>query len=293
MTTPARTLEWVPLPDGRRLFATVLPGPRPDGPTVVFEAGAGAGRSSWALVQPAVAPHARAVAYDRSGLGRSAPDPADRTLTHMADDLGALLDHFGPGPFVLVGHSAGGPLVRLAAARRPERIAGLVLVDPTDEAADVLFTRRFRRTERTALLLGTALAALGLLRPLFRSHLARLPDEARRDTSREGFTTTVLRTQRHQARTYLDELAAWRDAPPDTGDIPVTVISGALPGDGMNTTLRAKANTSHAHRAGQSPNGRHVTAAGSGHYVPLTEPEVVVREVLTLLPPPPAAADTA
>ncbi|MEE1842790.1 MULTISPECIES: alpha/beta fold hydrolase [unclassified Streptomyces] len=278
------TPEWVPLPDGRRLYAMVLPGERPDGPTVVFEAGAGAGRSSWALVQSAVAPRARAVAYDRSGLGRSAPDPADRTLAHMADDLGALLDHFGPGPFVLVGHSAGGPLVRLAAARGPGRIAGLVLVDPTDEAADVLFGSRFRRMERTALRLGHALAALGLLRPLFRGQLARLPADASRDMAREGFTTGVLRTQRRQARTYLNELAAWRDTPPDTGDIPVTVISGGLPGDGMDSTLRAAANASHAHRAAQVTKGRHVVAGGSGHYVPLTEPEVVIREILALLP---------
>ncbi|MEU6310679.1 alpha/beta hydrolase [Streptomyces sp. NPDC047014] len=278
------TPEWVPLPDGRRLYATVLPGERPDGPTVVFEAGAGAGRSSWALVQPGIAPHARAIAYDRSGLGRSAPDPADRTLTRMAADLGALLDHFGPGPFVLVGHSAGGPLVRLAAARGPERIVGLVLVDPTDEAADVLFGSRFRRLERMALGLGSTLAALGLLRPLFRGQLARLPEDARRDMAREGFTTGVLRTQRRQARTYLDELATWRDTPPSTGDVPVTVISGGLPGDGMDSAMRAAANASHALRAGRAAKGRHVVAAKSGHYVPLTDPEVVVREILALLP---------
>ncbi|MEW2129410.1 alpha/beta hydrolase [Streptomyces sp. NPDC005435] len=278
------TPEWVPLPDGRLLYAMVLPGARPDGPTVVFEAGAGAGRSSWALVQTAVAPHARAVVYDRSGLGRSAPDPAGRTLIRMADDLGALLDHFGPGPFVLVGHSAGGPLVRLAAAHGPGRIAGLVLVDPTDEAADVLFGSRFRRMERTALSLGRTLAALGLLRPLFRRQLALLPEDARQDMAREGFTTGVLRTQRRQARTYLDELATWRRTPPDTGDIPVTVISGGLPGDGMDSAVRAAANASHAHRAGQGPKGRHVIAGRSGHYVPLTEPEVVVREIVALLP---------
>ncbi|MFD4577014.1 alpha/beta fold hydrolase [Streptomyces sp. NPDC058417] len=276
----------MPLPDGRRLHATVLSGARPDGPTVVFEAGAGASRSSWALVQPALAPYARTVAYDRAGLGRSAPDPAGRTLIRMADDLGALLDHFGPGPFVLVGHSAGGPLVRLAAARSPRRIAGLVLVDPTDETADVLFSSRFRRTERTALGVGSALAALRLLRPLFRGRLALLPEDARRDMARESFTPGVLRTQRRQAATYLDELATWRETPPDTGDIPVTVISGGLPGDGMDRAVRAAANASHARRADRAPRGRHVVAGRSGHYVPLTEPEVVVREIVSLLADP-------
>ncbi|WP_414940225.1 alpha/beta fold hydrolase [Amycolatopsis sp. cmx-11-51] len=39
----------------------------------------------------------------------------------MADDLDDVLDHFGPGLYVLAGHSAGGPIVRLAAARRPDR----------------------------------------------------------------------------------------------------------------------------------------------------------------------------
>ncbi|MFF0484683.1 alpha/beta fold hydrolase [Streptomyces sp. NPDC004435] len=286
-STPAHvqgTPVQVPLPDGRRLHAMVLDGPRRDGPTVVFEAGAGAGGSSWGLVQPAVAPHARAVVYDRSGLGRSAPDPAGRTLARMAEDLGALLDHFGPGPYVLVGHSAGGPLVRLAAARDPGRVTGLVLVDPTDEAADVLFGRGFRRMERTALRLGLPLATLGLLRPLFRHQLALLPEDVRHDMAREGFTPGVVRTQRRQARTYLDELATWRDTPPDTGAIPITVVSGGLPGDGMNTAVRAAANASHARRAGLAPGGRHVIAERSGHYVPLTEPETVVREILTLLP---------
>ncbi|MEU5844863.1 alpha/beta fold hydrolase [Saccharopolyspora shandongensis] len=80
--------DWVPTQDGRRLHAMVLPGP-PDAatPTVVFEAGSGASRSSWATVQPEVARHARAIVYDRSGLGRSAPDRSNRTLRRMADDL--------------------------------------------------------------------------------------------------------------------------------------------------------------------------------------------------------------
>ncbi|MGW6536916.1 hypothetical protein ACWGBV_06965 [Streptomyces sp. NPDC055051] len=52
----------------------------------------------------------------------------------------------------------------------------------------------------------------------------------------------------------------------------------------MNTAVRAAANASHAHRAGLAPGGRHVVAARSGHYVPLTEPETVVREILALLP---------
>ncbi|WP_203614724.1 hypothetical protein [Streptomyces sp. SID13726] len=60
------------------------------------------------------------------------------------------------GPFLLVGHGAGGSLDRLAAARAPRRIAGLVRVDPTDETGDVPFAGRFRRRERIVLNLGGA-----------------------------------------------------------------------------------------------------------------------------------------
>ncbi|NLU73392.1 alpha/beta hydrolase [Streptomyces sp. HNM0575] len=267
-----------------------LPGPRTTGdraaPTVVFEAGAGGSRSAWASVQSGVARFAPAVVYDRSGLGRSSPDPHGRTLARMADDLNAVLDHFAPGPFVLVGHSAGGPIVRLAASLRPGRIAGLVLVDPTDEAADVLFSRAFRQAERVTLGIGALAARLGLLGLAYRRLLAAAPAaDVRRDLKQEGFTPLVLRTQRRQARTFLDELAAWRDAPPELGDIPVTVVSGGRPGDGMPASVRAAANASHARRAAQSPYGSHIIAEESGHYVPITEPDVVIDAVAAMLRP--------
>ncbi|MBB4683026.1 alpha/beta fold hydrolase [Amycolatopsis jiangsuensis] len=267
--------------DGRWLHAMVRPGPA-DAPKVVFEAGAAASRSSWGLVQPLVAEFARTVVYDRSGLGRSAPDPAGRTLDRMAADLVEVLAHFGPGPYVLAGHSAGGPIVRLAAARTGADIAGLALVEPTDEAAEVLFSPRFRRNERIFARLGVGLASVGLLKPLYRPMLRAVPDDVRRDLVREAFTPQVMRTMGEQARTFLDELAAWRTTPPDPRGIPVTILSGGRAGDGMNAAVRAQANAAHAHRVANSPHGRQVYAHRSGHLVPITEPELVAEEVRRL-----------
>ncbi len=269
--------------DGRTLHAAVLPGP-PGAPIVVFEAGAAASRSSWAAVQPAVAEFATAVAYDRSGLGRSAPDPVARTLDRMADDLNDLLNGVAAdGRFVLVGHSAGGPIVRLAASRRPERIAGLVLVDPTDEAADVLFGTPFRVLEQVMVRVGWALARVGLLERVYARQFVDAPADVREDARREAFTPGVMTTHRRQARTFLGELKAWRAGAPELGAIPVTVISGARAGDGMSTSVRAAANASHAARAQASPRGRHVIAENSGHLVPLTDPELIVEEIRRLV----------
>ena len=275
------TPEWITTPDGRQLYSMALAGPGGDTPTVVFEAGAGASRSTWALVQPAVGARTRAIVYDRSGLGRSASDPVARTLPRMADDLATVLDHAGPGPFVLVGHSAGGPIARAAAALKPERIAGLVLVDPTDEASPTLFTPGFRRTERTSLRVLMVLARTGLLPHVQRSMRTRLPADARRDIDAEGFTTGVIATMNAQARTFVDDVAQFRERPPALGDIPVTVISGARPG-GLPRRIRTEINAAHALRAAQSPHGRHVIAGRSGHLVPITEPHIVIGEILRL-----------
>lgn len=90
-----------------------------------------------------------------------------------------------------------------------------------------------------------------------------------------------MNTTTRQARTFLDEPQAWKTSPPELGDIPVTVVSGDLAraGDGMPESIRAEANASHAHRAAQSPHGRHVIAERSGHYVPVTEPGLIAAEI--------------
>ncbi|WP_319944665.1 alpha/beta fold hydrolase [Nocardia macrotermitis] len=270
----------MPTPDGRRLHTMVLAGPGDsEMPTVVFESGAAVNRSMWALVQPLVGEWARAIVYDRSGYGRSAPDPESRTLARMAADLGAVLDHFGPGPYVLVGHSAGGPIVRTTAAANPERIVGLVLVDPTEEGQDVLFHPVVRRLERVALAALRLGARLRVLPWFYRSTVTPLPPDARQDMRREGFTLQAMRTFTAQQRTNLDELAEYRDAPPDLGELPLTVISGGRGGNGVPRSQRPVLNALHAQRAARSSNGRHVVAARSHHYVLLCEPELVADEI--------------
>ena len=67
------------------------------------------------------------------GLGGSAPAPGLVTIDRQIDDLASVITGLAAGPCVLAGHSWGGILVQLLAFRRPDLVAGLVLVDPGHE----------------------------------------------------------------------------------------------------------------------------------------------------------------
>jgi len=103
-------------------------------PAIVLEAGLGNPLDSWAKVWPGLAGLSTVVAYSRAGLGRSEaaahPHTASGAVQELHDLLGAM--HLRP-PYILVGKSYGGILVRLYTSRFPTEVAGLVLVDASHE----------------------------------------------------------------------------------------------------------------------------------------------------------------
>ena len=102
------------------------------GPTVILEPGAGGSAASMGLIAPAVARDSRVCVYDRAGRGWSDPAASPPDGAQIATDLHTLLDRAHvPGPYVLAGHSFGGLYVRTYAAKYPDEVAGLVLVDST------------------------------------------------------------------------------------------------------------------------------------------------------------------
>ena len=120
------------------------------GPTVVLVSGLGDGADIWSVtsdpenerstVFAEVATFTRVCAYDRpststvTGETRSSPVQQPTSAKAAAEDLDAVLTAFGePGPYVLAGHSYGGPIIRLYASAHPADVAGLVLVDALSE----------------------------------------------------------------------------------------------------------------------------------------------------------------
>lgn len=272
--------NYVSTADGRALHYMVA---GTGDPTVVFESGMGFSRSAWGLVQPLVAQRFRSVVYDRANLGRSDDDDQPRTLERITGDLDALLTALGSGPYVLVGHSYGGTIALASTAADPSRIAGIILVDHSDENLDSYF----RPTSLGLQILGTmhraaldALGRVGLLSHIVRRMMPRMPRDVVDDMTAEDLTWRAGRAANEEDRRFVAGLTGLRDNPPMVNGIPVTVISGAR-AEFLNEETRSELNAAHqltAHRLG----ARHVVARKSGHQIVLTEPRLIADEVFRM-----------
>ena len=103
-------------------------------PTVVLENGLGVSSLGWINVQPEIAKYARVCSYDRAGYGWSEPGKEPRTALQIAKELKALMGAANEdGPYVLVGPSFGGFIVRVFAGQYPAVVAGMILVEASHE----------------------------------------------------------------------------------------------------------------------------------------------------------------
>jgi pimeloyl-ACP methyl ester carboxylesterase len=138
-------------------------------PTVILQAGLGDSSAAWSRIEAIVAGSTRVCAYDRAGHGRSDEVVGPQDGIALATDLHRLLERAGgAGPYVLVGHSSGGPYVRVFAERYPGDVAGMVLLDaqPADAFTALPEYRAFYEGYRLVSTLGPSLARIGLLGPI-------------------------------------------------------------------------------------------------------------------------------
>jgi pimeloyl-ACP methyl ester carboxylesterase len=237
---------------GRRLYLSCSGS---GSPTVVLESGHGDPAAPWFAVEQAAAEFTRVCSYDRANALASASDPAPtpRTGEDVVADLHALLMAADvPGPYVLVGHSLGGLYARLYASGFPDDVAGLVLVDSTHED-------QFGRLK--ALVPAAVWAE-------FEAMLAQFPDPEGTDIE-----TTAAEARAARAETPL--------AP-----MPLVVVTAGQRGDAAllppGWPVEAEAalwQELQEDLAGLVPNGRHIVAEQSGHYVHRSQPNVVVDAI--------------
>lgn len=271
------------------------------GPTVLFESGIAASSLSWARVLPEVAAFTHACAYDRAGLGWSAPSQAPRSLTHMLTQLRGVLAHAATvGPAVLVGHSFGAFLVCAYASQYPVDVTGLLLLDPPSEWRQI--TRQQARLLWGGIQLsriGELLAHVGVVRiclalltggapalprnfvrvfgPTAARMLEHLVGEVRKLPPDVHPVVQALWCQPKCFRAMAGHLAALEETAAavsrvtSLSDVPLLIISS---GDQTPDTI-----AQHRQLAHLSSQGRHIVATKSGHWIQFDEPDLVVAAI--------------
>lgn len=244
---------------GLKLRAQIAGQARAGKPAVVFVGGLGDSLEAWKLVQPAVADLAQTVAYDRAGLGQSEPDSAAPTPRHVAAQLHALLQNAGiKPPYVLVGHSLGGPYVRMFAGLYSSEVAGLVFVDPKD------FTPT--RAEQVAVWTELGPGEAGL--------------NAQEKAMEQQFASAAPVVHAEAEVALQLDKSGWEDfrSLPPFPDVPVVILmAGKIDVPPPVKAIMGKHRVLSLLRlAAQVPDGTLVATTRSGHYIHSSEPELVV-----------------
>jgi pimeloyl-ACP methyl ester carboxylesterase len=254
-------------------------------PTVVLDAGLGGFSLDWSLVQPQLAGSTRVCAYDRAGYGWSDPSPQARTPQQIADELHTLLVNAGiQGPYVLVGHSAGGRHIRLFADRHPQDVVGMVLIDARHEyvdanrspealAAEHKQQQRFQRTLWIA-------ARIGLVRPFWAAVWPKVWPTTQNLTPDTRAEIGVLQARPRQIKTVLREDAslthdnATLAAATSLGNRPLIVLAAGQSVENDPAWLAAQ-----QQMAQLSSNTKLVVVDGSSHYIHWDQPTLVAESI--------------
>lgn len=242
-------------------------------PTVVIVSGLGDWSTSWGMVQPEVAKTTRVCTYDRAGLGWSDASSPPSDAAQFAKELHSLLQNANvPEPYVLVGHSLGGFIVRIFAHDYASEVAGVVLVDSMNpnQVSESL-------SNRLALFssLEAGLARVGVGRLLLK--LGILPSVP---PGEEAYYPLFVRPQSFQttANEYrgLPDSAAQAAAVKSFGDLPLIVLTAKLndnPGwPEWQTELLEL-----------SSNSQQLFAENSGHVIQDDEPDAAVDAILKMV----------
>jgi len=265
-------------------------------PTVILESGLdNLGSLSWALVHDSIATTTRTCAYSRAGIMWSDADPGAFDSKRVSEDLHIALIKAGEhAPYVVAGHSLGGPYALLFTGLYPSEVAGLVFVDASHP--DQL--ERLRKATGNSMQPPTgmlsAVAALswtGIIRLVPDGASPKLPPGAIRAAG--AYTSTSLGPTLDELKglaATLQTAGQYRQL----GDRPLVVLTAMAPmsdtvlksagltrdqGDRMQVAWKAL----HDDEATWSTHSRHELVSDATHYIQLDRPDVVIKAVLEVV----------
>jgi len=272
-------------------------------PTVVTDARLGAASFTWEPVQGAIAHQTRVCSYDRPGLGWS--DFVDRVMLRdeMAHNLHTLLHSAGePGPYLLVGHSAGGIYVRTFAQLYPQETAGMVLVDSSHESQLLRYDQALGMGNSSSL--NSMLQICDILTPTGILRLSRVTaltfsdsplSEATKASAVAGMNrNTFCRTIENEMKSTDIDMSQ-QNGPQSLGDLRLIVLTAGS-GFGPQEDEAQSGQPEGSLRRGEqiwrqlqrelvalSTHSKQVIAERSSHYIHWDQPDLVTMAILELV----------
>jgi pimeloyl-ACP methyl ester carboxylesterase len=293
--------RWIDIGEGRRLY--LLEKGSGDA-TVLFESGIAATNLNWCHIQEQVARMANTASYDRAGLGWSTKCTSPRTPGNIAVELHELLEGAGiKPPYILVGHSFGGLVMRRFALLYPDEVSSVVLVDPMrceewpplDPTKQALINRGMKLSSYAIPIARLGLARLAVTSLLCRSgrvaerlagaagqgglhvldrvrgEVGKMPREVwpivAAHWSRPGYYAGM----RSHVAAVPDTVAEMRDSEPIRG-IPVLVLTPGKSSPLSEACLRQIGD-----------NVQQVIAPASAHWIHLDEPDLVIDSITEMV----------
>lgn len=238
-------------------------------PAVLIDGGIGGASVEWRGIQAEVGKKTRVCSYDRAGYGWSDPGPSPRTTSRTVNELRRLLQRADiPPPYLLVGHSFGGFTARYFAARYPDEVAGVVLVESSHPAAGL--PKAARRGQA--------------LHPF-----ARTPRPETQAINEDFALGDYLNSRRKAVFAQMDEMthfarsASEVEAAGALPDIPLRVIARDPTLGFPDALAEARWQSRQRSLSRLAPHGHFRIAEGSGHEVHGMRPDVVIAEISSAL----------
>lgn len=219
-------------------------------PTIIFESGLGTPLNNWDSIQTRISDHYKTISYDRKGIGQSPATDIPRTIENLVNDLDILISQNKiDGPIILVGHSLGGHIVRKYQQSFPSKVAGLFLIDPTNE---YVYEEVFKQMSPESA-------------------------DSMKTAWDNSFKKQTIGTYNEWKEVYtIDKIM--RNNPLPT-NIPITILI-SYQGNNFNTkkNIQIRKRLSSDWKK-DKPNVKILSTTNSGHYIHLGEPEWVVTEL--------------
>ena len=262
-------------------------------PLVVFESGLDAGGSLvWSNVQNEISKTTSTASYDRAGILWSERGNNPKTGDAMAMELHTLLKKVNQnGPYLLVGHSLAGLIIRSFVAKYPSEVLGIVLVDATHP-------EQFKRFPQEIKTMNSMppdwilkfVNSIGIIRLFFTDQ--QYPNTLKRDSiniiNNSYFPCSFAAVL--EENNNLEELAKETAKIKSFGDIPLIVITDTsetrrneYPTKELGLKVEKIWMQMQTELLGLSTNSKHMLASKSSHYVQLQQPEVVIKGIRQLL----------